>query len=219
MIFLISEMEEDGRTSSLETENTSRPIYSGIILISNLLSEDYLKGCELEREEGSSLLGCSIQSPWKLLLLPNIFLILPSSLLSHPSIVSQGTLEWRRSFQPDIIVPSSVSIEGETGKHVISGFDHFGRPVLYLRPGRENTKPSDRQIRYLVWSLERALDFAPKGVEKIIIFVDFKAATNQTNPGLGTALKVLNILQNHYVERLGRAIVVNLPWVLKAFMA
>lgn len=102
---------------------------------------------------------------------------------------------------------------------MISGFDLQGRPILYLRPGRENTKPSDRQVRYLVWSLERALDFCPVGVEKICIFVDFTKANNRTNPGLGTALKVLGILQNHYVERLGRAVVVNLPWVLQAFMA
>ena len=66
----------------------------------------------------------------------------------------QATLEWRREFKPDLIVPDEVKIEGETGKHVLSGFDRRAMPLLYLRPGRENTKPSDRQIRYLVWSVE-----------------------------------------------------------------
>lgn len=67
------------------------------------------------------------------------------------------TLHWRREFKPDLLKPDDVKIEGETGKHIISGFDNSGRPVLYLRPGRENTGPSPRQIRYLVWSLERAI--------------------------------------------------------------
>lgn len=69
----------------------------------------------------------------------------------------QDTLRWRREYKPELIKPEEVAIEGETGKHVLSGFDNKGRPVLYLRPGRENTKPSPRQIRYLVWGLERAL--------------------------------------------------------------
>jgi 4-nitrophenyl phosphatase len=67
------------------------------------------------------------------------------------------TMNWRREFKPDLLVPDKVKIEGETGKHIISGFDNASRPVLYLRPGRENTSPSPRQIEYLVWSLERAI--------------------------------------------------------------
>ncbi len=126
----------------------------------------------------------------------------------------QGTLEWRRSFKPDLIVPDEVKVEGETGKHIISGFDREGRPLLYLRPGRENTKPSERQIRYLVWSMERALDFLPPGQEKLCLVIDYKAATTSNNPSFSTSLKVLNILQNHYVERLGRAYVSSVPWFI-----
>ncbi|EPQ30730.1 uncharacterized protein PFL1_01631 [Pseudozyma flocculosa PF-1] len=129
----------------------------------------------------------------------------------------KGTLEWRRSFRPEIIPPGDVSVEGETGKHVLSGFDKEGRPVLYLRPGRENTTPSQRQIRYLVWSLERAVDMMPPGVDNIAIVIDYKGATTQSNPSLATAREVANILQNHYVERMGRAFVCNVPWILNAF--
>ncbi|KAN0065460.1 hypothetical protein ACQY0O_001296 [Thecaphora frezii] len=129
----------------------------------------------------------------------------------------QGTLEWRREFRPEIIAPSDVAAEAETGKHVISGFDKEGRPILYLRPGRENTSPSPRQIRYLVWSLERAIDMMPPNVDNIAIVVDYQGATTQSNPSLSTARQVANILQNHYVERMGRAFVCNVPWVLNAF--
>jgi predicted Ser/Thr protein kinase len=51
----------------------------------------------------------------------------------------------------------------------------------------------------------------PPGVETVAIIVDYKSATSNTNPSVSTARQVLNILQNHYVERMGRAIVVNMP--------
>ena len=50
-----------------------------------------------------------------------------------------------------------------------------------------------------------------------MIIVNYKETTLRTNPSIGTARKVLHILQSHYPERLGRAIVVNLPYLLEFF--
>ena len=36
---------------------------------------------------------------------------------------------------------------------IINGFDKDGRPIIYMRPGRENTETGDRQLRHLVWCL------------------------------------------------------------------
>ena len=36
---------------------------------------------------------------------------------------------------------------------ILNGFDNEGRPILYLRPGRENQKTSPRQIRHLIFHL------------------------------------------------------------------
>ncbi|WWD20434.1 hypothetical protein CI109_104910 [Kwoniella shandongensis] len=129
----------------------------------------------------------------------------------------KGTLEWRREYKPELIEPGDVAVEAETGKIILNGFDLDGRPVLYLRPGRENTEVSPRQIRHLIYHLERALDFMPPGQEQVAIIVDYKSATSQTTPSVGTARKVLHVLQNHYVERLGRGLVVNMPWWINAF--
>ena len=131
----------------------------------------------------------------------------------------RSTLEWRRDFRPDIIAPGSVSHEAETGKQIVSGFDNDGRPLIYLRPARENTTPSNDQVRYLVWTLERAIDLMPPGVENYAIIIDYHKATTQSNPSLSTARAVANILQNHYVERLGRAFIVNVPWFINAFFS
>ncbi|CAO1639266.1 unnamed protein product [Sympodiomycopsis kandeliae] len=129
----------------------------------------------------------------------------------------ESTLLWRRSFKPDIIPPESIRIEGETGKHLLTGFDNQGRSVLYLIPGRENTKSSDRQIRYTVWGLERAIDLLPPGQTKITLAIDFHNSTQATNPNMTTSLKILNILQNHYVERLGQALIIRPMWYMNIF--
>ncbi|KAG5639655.1 hypothetical protein H0H81_008816 [Sphagnurus paluster] len=129
----------------------------------------------------------------------------------------KATMEWRREFKPDLIPPEEVRIESETGKIIINGFDRDGRPIIYMRPGRENTETSPRQLRHLVWCLERAKDLMPPGQESLVIIVDYKSTTLRTNPSISVARKVLHILQQHYVETLGRAIVVNLPMLFNFF--
>ncbi|WFD41918.1 4-nitrophenylphosphatase [Malassezia psittaci] len=129
------------------------------------------------------------------------------------------TLEWRRDFRPEIIPPDEVAPEATSGKHVLCGFDLEGRPILYLRPGRENTKTSPRQIRYMVWSLERGINLMPPGQETLTIIVDFHGASMSTMPSLSTARHVAHILQNHYVERLGRAFVCHMPKFISAFFS
>ncbi|TFK70077.1 CRAL/TRIO domain-containing protein [Pluteus cervinus] len=129
----------------------------------------------------------------------------------------KGTLEWRRDFKPDLIPPAEVKIESETGKIIQNGFDREGRPVIYMRPGRQNTETSPRQLRHLVWCLERAIDVMPPGQDSLVILVDYKSTTLRTNPSISVARKVLHILQQHYVETLGCALVVNLPTILSFF--
>lgn len=83
----------------------------------------------------------------------------------------QGTLIWRREYKPELIPPEEVRIESLTGKmyvftplnyvrchlpsfnSVLNGFDKDGRPIIYMRPGLENTERSPRQMRHLVWCL------------------------------------------------------------------
>jgi phosphatidylinositol/phosphatidylcholine transfer protein len=85
----------------------------------------------------------------------------------------------------------------------------MSRPCLYLIPSRQNTDPSPRQIQQLVFSLERAVDMMPRGVETLALLVDFKHSSNSKNPSVGTGRQVLHILQTHYPERLGKALVIN----------
>ncbi|KAH9854360.1 CRAL/TRIO domain-containing protein [Lenzites betulinus] len=129
----------------------------------------------------------------------------------------KGTIEWRRDYKPDLIPPDEVQIESETGKIIINGFDNDGRPIIYMRPGLENTETSPRQLRHLVWCLERAKDLMPPGQESVTIIIDYKSTTLRTSPSVSVGRKVVHLLQNHYVETLGRGIIINLPFLLSFF--
>jgi len=122
-----------------------------------------------------------------------------------------ATLTWRREYETDSREPEDVSIEGETGKQFIVGYDNGARPCLYMNPGRQNTEPSPRQLHHMVFMIERVLDLAPPGQEKLTLVINFKTSGTRTNtaPGIGQGREALGILQNHYPERLGRALILN----------
>lgn len=84
------------------------------------------------------------------------------------------------------------------------GYDNVARPCLYLIPANQNTKESERQVQHLVFMLERTIDLMPPGQETLALLVNSTGST--VNIGQGRA--VLNILQTHYPERLGRALVI-----------
>ncbi|CAI7638703.1 unnamed protein product [Penicillium viridicatum] len=129
----------------------------------------------------------------------------------------QSTLTWRREYDLKKLTPEYISIENETGKQVILGYDINGRPCLYLLPSNQNTEKSDRQLEHLVFMLERAIDLTGPGQDTIALIVNFKETKSGQNASLGQAKQTLGFLQNHYPERLGRALVVNVPFIIWGF--
>ncbi|KAI0077866.1 CRAL/TRIO domain-containing protein [Panus rudis PR-1116 ss-1] len=128
----------------------------------------------------------------------------------------EGTLRWRREFGLyDHVNAEHVEPEAVTGKMISWGFDVDGRPALYLVPSRQNTEESKRQIEFCFWLLERVIDQMGPGVETLNLMINF--ADRAKNPSFGTSKQVLDILQTHYPEHLGRAIIINVPWLINAF--
>ena len=121
------------------------------------------------------------------------------------------SLAWRREFGVDGLSAAHISPENETGKQALVGFDLQGRPCHYLSPARQNTDASKRQVEHLVYMVERVIELMPSGQETLALLINFKQGKGRKNtaPGLGLAREVLNILQMHYPERLGRALFVN----------
>jgi hypothetical protein len=56
-------------------------------------------------------------------------------------------------------------LQGLTGKCLVFGYDAQRRPALYLLPSRQNTDESPRQLEFMVFMLERAVDLMAPGVE------------------------------------------------------
>jgi hypothetical protein len=121
------------------------------------------------------------------------------------------TLAWRREYGLDSFTPEYISPEQETGKQIVVGFDKQGRPCQYLNPGRQNTDASPRQIHHLFYMVERVTDMMPAGVEKLNLMINFKPSKHRQNTSVpvSTAREVLHILQSHYPERLGKALIIN----------
>lgn len=132
----------------------------------------------------------------------------------------QSTLGWRREYglQGGKLTAEYISPENETGKQWIVGYDISGRPCLYLNPARQNTKFSERQNEHLVFMLERAIAILPPGQESLALLINFAETSRSQNVSMSQSRTVLSILQNHYPERLGRALLMNLPWFVSGFM-
>ncbi|KAL3460345.1 CRAL-TRIO domain-containing protein [Aspergillus heterothallicus] len=129
----------------------------------------------------------------------------------------QRTLTWRREYGVEMLTPEHISIENETGKQVLLGYDIHGRPCLYLLPSKQNTEKSDRQIQHLVFMLERCIDLMPADQETVALIVNFSETKSGQNASIGQARETVNFLQNHYPERLGRALVINMPFIILGF--
>ncbi|CAG5181038.1 uncharacterized protein ALTATR162_LOCUS9562 [Alternaria atra] len=130
----------------------------------------------------------------------------------------RSTLVWRREYGTDRFTAEYISEENETGKQVLLGFDNEGRPCLYLLPQNQNTKETPKRVEHLVYMLERTIDMHPPGQESLALLIDFRNTGAGGTPSLGVAKQVLDILQNHYPERLGRALLTHLPWYVNAFL-
>merc|ERR1711939_105545 len=134
---------------------------------------------------------------------------------------AEETMTWRREFEVRKLNenPSIIDEEAQTGKEVLLGWDIQKRPCLYMYPWRQNTKTSDRQIQFVVWCLERALDLMPPNVENLCLLIDFgTGAKGSSQPtSLGQAKKFLEIVQTYYGERLGRAVCINVPMLFWGF--
>jgi CRAL/TRIO domain/CRAL/TRIO, N-terminal domain len=117
------------------------------------------------------------------------------------------TLTWRREYGLHKFTPEYISPEAETGKQVILGYDNEARPCLYMNPGKQNTAQSDRQLHHLVYMLESLIDLMVPGQETNALIINYKESSSSKNPSVGQGRATLTILQGHYPERLGRALI------------
>ncbi|XP_010538952.1 PREDICTED: random slug protein 5 [Tarenaya hassleriana] len=127
------------------------------------------------------------------------------------------TLKWSVQYKPEQIRWEEIAHEGETGKvYRSSCFDKQGRPVLVLRPSQENSKSVKGQIRYLVYCMENAVQNLPPDQEQMVWLIDFHGYS-LANVSLKATQETAHVLQEHYPERLGVAILYNPPKFFEPF--
>lgn len=127
------------------------------------------------------------------------------------------TLKWRLEFKPEKIRWEDVALEAQTGKVYKANYsDKKGRTVLVMRPGFQNTSALGGQIKHLVYCMENAIMTMNPDQEQMVWLIDFQQWT-MSSISVKAARETANILQNHYPERLGLAILYNPPKVFESF--
>ncbi|MBA0851361.1 hypothetical protein Goshw_018546, partial [Gossypium schwendimanii] len=130
----------------------------------------------------------------------------------------EETLKWRLTYKPEEIRWHEVAHEGETGKVSRANFhDNQGRTVLIMRPGMQNTKSAENNIRHLVYLLENAIMNLDEGQEQMSWLIDFTGFSLNTSIPIKVARDIVYILQGHYPERLAVAFLCNPPKIFEAF--
>lgn len=133
------------------------------------------------------------------------------------SKMMKAAVKWRLAFKPENICWDDIAEEAETGKIYRADYkDKHGRTVLVLRPGLENTTSAIGQIKYLVYSLEKAIMNLTEDQEKMVWLTDFQCWTLGSTP-LKVTRETVNVLQDCYPERLGLAILYNPPRIFESF--
>lgn len=131
-----------------------------------------------------------------------------------------NTLKWREEFgllEMRDKWMGQVASENASGKTYVRGRDKAGRPLLYMKPRHENTFEHDGNIKHLVYNLERAVACMNDNADdKVCLLIDFNGYSMRNAPPMQTSMATLNILQNHYPERLHRAYLLRPPWIFSA---
>ncbi|XP_044499667.1 phosphatidylinositol transfer protein 3-like isoform X2 [Mangifera indica] len=131
----------------------------------------------------------------------------------------EQSLKWRLQYKPENIRWEDIAQEAETGKiYRADYYDKFGRAVLILRPGFQNTKSTESQIKYLVYCMENAIMNLNPENEQMVWLIDFQRWT-MSSISIKVTRETANVLQNHFPERLGLAILYNPPKVFESFWA
>lgn len=131
----------------------------------------------------------------------------------------KDTLKWRSEYKPEEIRWEDIAHEAETGKIYRTNYrDKHGRTVLVMRPSRQNSKSTKGQIKYLVYCMENAILNLPSNQEQMVWLIDFQGF-NLSHISLKVTKETAHVLQDHYPERLGVAILYNPPKFFEPFFS
>ena len=137
----------------------------------------------------------------------------------------EGTIEWRKRTQvANLVAKNFPTIEKEaaTGKTFVSdSYDIDGRVMIIMRNRLENTKDHDGNVLHLVYQMERAVARTETTKhDKWLLIIDFDGYSLRNAPPMKTSKATLSVMQDHYPERLYKAVLMSAPFLFNvAFKA
>ena len=108
-----------------------------------------------------------------------------------------------------------LKFEIATGKMYRNGFDKQKRPIIYSRDRRQNSKDYVAQVESVINCLERTAATMDRsaGVEQWVFMFDFAGYSMSNAPPMHVSREVLDVFQSRYPERLGLAVMIDVPWL------
>lgn len=119
------------------------------------------------------------------------------------------TIEWRCSMPMPISDRSLLQRELATGKFFAKGLSRNGRPIVYIRIGKENTWDANGNLVGLVYTLERAISQMVGDVCETISIIDCSGVGMMNAPSSGFVKLAVEIVGKHYPRRNGQVFIVN----------
>lgn len=131
----------------------------------------------------------------------------------------KNTLEWRREFEIDKLKLSDYEDFLGEGWVYLLGNDDQGHTAMMLRKRATRLEDDriDNFVGYLVVLLESAIRNMKGGQETWTWIFDMKGYESRNSPRFDYTLRVLQLVANHYPERLNKVFIMDAPtifWVL-----
>lgn len=127
----------------------------------------------------------------------------------------QGTLEWRKQHGVDNLDRSEFVDTPfmKEGWVYVDGNDAQGRSVVMFRKRKDKFPMHLEQtyLRYMMFVIETAIKNMKDGQEQWVWVLDLAAYSPSNAPHMSVTLGVIQMLANHYPERLHKAYICNAP--------
>eukprot|EP00761_Pharyngomonas_kirbyi_P012795 gb/GECH01012822.1/.p1 GENE.gb/GECH01012822.1/~~gb/GECH01012822.1/.p1 ORF type:complete len:288 (+),score=48.98 gb/GECH01012822.1/:1-864(+) len=135
--------------------------------------------------------------------------------INNAAKMLEKTILWRREYQPARIPVSDVKWQAKDGKNYIRGRDRHGRPVIWMRARLDTPYAAEQKLKLIVFQVEQATQIADRENSdgKIDFVADLRDMSYHTVSEVSAAKQVVDVMQNHYPERLGYFLVVDAPWL------
>ncbi|MCO5590560.1 hypothetical protein L7F22_044531 [Adiantum nelumboides] len=122
-------------------------------------------------------------------------------------------LKWCQAFKPLGFIPETeIAKELKKEKIFLQGLDKLGRPIGVILAARHFT--SERNLeefkRFVVYGFDKAVASLAGGQDKFVLIADLKRYGFR-NMDVNGYLAILEILQDHFPERLGKFYILHVP--------